>query len=352
MQFLPSHGHHLMTDKKLLIARMAANRARLLREIIGVSEDALMKIPVYGDWTVANMLAHLGEYDDLFARSIPLALSGELSTVGVDFTDIRDHLLHERVGNWSLEGSVEYMMAARDRFLKALGEVSPADVDRQRRYPWKFGGKAGTTRSTIRAWTRARFLHDAGHHQDLREWRRKLKREPEAGPRVVLQAALEAARMDFTASAALVDESERETRPVCGHWTLKDVLGHLADCDDHYLHVVHVMLDEPGDPFRTTNPIEDEKFNEDRAKKRRKYAYQKQLSDFESSRRELIAALERLSDEELSFPYSGDSSPYPTIYHCFWSALEHDLDHAAVLRRELHIKFPKYLLRFKGPYTG
>ncbi len=340
-----------MTDKNLLIARMAANRSRLLRELIGVSEDALMKIPVYGDWTAANMLAHLGEYDDLFARSIPLALSGEIGTAGVDFTDIRDHLLHERVGNWSLEGSVEYMMAARSRFLKALADVSPADMDRQRRYPWKFGGKTGTIRSTIRAWTRARFLHDDGHHEDLREWRRKLKREPEAGPRVILQAALEAAHMDFAASADLVAESERDTRLVCGHWTLKDVLGHLADGDSYYLHTIHVMLDEPGDPFWSTNPVDDDALNEEMAKKRRKYSYRRQLSDCESSRRELIVRLERLSDEELSFPYSGHASSYPTIYHCYWSALEHYLDHAAVLRRELGVKFPKYLLRFKGPYA-
>ena len=46
-----------------------------------------------------------------------------------------------------------------------------------------------------------------------------------------------------------------------------------------------------------------------------------------------------------------ENAPFPTVYHCAWSALEHYLDHAAGLRRECQLQLPDELLTFHGPYT-
>jgi hypothetical protein len=84
---------------------------------------------------------------------------------------------------------------------------------------------------------------------------------------------------------------------------------------------------------------------------RRDQPWEWNWSDCREARRTLTDALERASEEVWRRPYDGRISSFPTLYHCAWSALEHYLDHAAVLRAELPVAMPKRLLRFKGPYT-
>ncbi len=49
------------------------------------------------------------------------------------------------------------------------------------------------------------------------------------GPRCVLGAALHESRRALDRLAQQVPARERDTSPVCGVWTTKDVLGHVAD---------------------------------------------------------------------------------------------------------------------------
>jgi hypothetical protein len=77
-------------------------------------------------------------------------------------------------------------------------------------------------------------------------------------------------------------------------------------------------------------------------------------ADFDQTRQALTARVAALSQAELA-PTTPASLPfYPDPYHCVWSALEHYLDHATILRREallLATAMPKWLLAFHGPYT-
>ncbi len=338
----------MMTEKQLLLARMAAHRARVLRDLIGVDEASFTQVRIYGDWNMAMLLAHLGEYDGFYAQAVLAALDGDLAAHGLDYTPIRDHLVPDRVGDWSLEESVDFMLRARANYVQTLAPVSEDDLRRKQRFNWTFGNKTGKSTKSIYTWTRERFLHDAGHHEDVREWMKKATRQDNAGPRSVMSAALQAASDDFWFSAALLDDAERDKRPVCGHWTLKDVVGHLADCDAYYSHAIGLLLDENPEPLEL-NDNEDQ--NEKWVKARARQSFERVKTDALSARQTLLDKLATLGEEELSFPFMGEGVHYPNTYHCFWSALEHYLDHAAVLRRELGVAMPKYLLRFKGPYT-
>ena len=53
--------------------------------------------------------------------------------------------------------------------------------------------------------------------------------ELEEGAKAHLLASLNETRAKLLAAVSLVPDTERESRPVCGHWTLKDLLGHIAD---------------------------------------------------------------------------------------------------------------------------
>src|SRR4051794_3625840 len=106
----------MSTEKEIIIARMAAIRARLLRELVNIDEEALTTVRLYGDWTAANLLAHLGEHDTLYTQMVRDALSGQLAKTGVDYSDTRDHLLPNRVGTWSLDKSVDFLLTSRTEF--------------------------------------------------------------------------------------------------------------------------------------------------------------------------------------------------------------------------------------------
>jgi hypothetical protein len=166
-----------------------------------------------------------------------------------------------------------------------------------------------------------------------------------------LHAALESARDDLLASAALVPKDDRETIPVCGAWTLKDVLGHLADWDDWYLNTFNAMIGEPTTNLGWKDEGDGNVLNEKLVLANRKKSFKQVWDHCMSARAALITETQMISDDMLADPYGGEDSPYPSAYHCLWAALDHYLDHTAVIRKELKVKFPKYLLQFKGPYT-
>ena len=88
-------------EKPLLIARLAADRARLLHACLGLNEPMLTQRLVLGDWTILNMLAGAGEYDALYASVIPQALGGQLKDSGIHDLAAHDFTLRDRfAGGW------------------------------------------------------------------------------------------------------------------------------------------------------------------------------------------------------------------------------------------------------------
>ena len=338
-------------EKDLILARMAAVRARLVRALINVDEQSLTTVRLYGDWTAAHLLAHLGEYDTLYAQVVRDAMSGELVTKGVDLTDIRDHLLPNRVGSWSLEKSVNFLQSSRAEFVDVFRTVPDEQLKKKVRYGWKFGSKTGRSQGMINTWAQARYNHDAGHMDDLDEWRKGLVETPLPPAAVIMHAALATARDDLLATAALVPPKERETRAVCGGWTLKDVLGHLADWDDWYLNAFYAMIGEPTKNLGWSDEDDGNALNEKLVQANRKKPFDKVWEHCVSARNALIHEMQSVSDDMLADPYGGEHSSYPSAYHCLWAAVDHYLEHAAGIRCELKVKFPKYLLQFKEPYT-
>ncbi|MEZ4870496.1 MAG: hypothetical protein R3C14_54710 [Caldilineaceae bacterium] len=72
--------------------------------------------------------------------------------------------------------------------------------------------------------------------------------------------------------------------------------------------------------------------------------------DFRDNRQHLIVQLQAVPEEHF-LREQPESGSFPSVYHCAWSALEHYLDHAAGLRRQLNVPLAEELLHFHGPYT-
>lgn len=340
----------MVDDSNFIVARLVAERARLLRELIGIDTRTLETVPVFADWTAANLLAHIGDYDALFVERFVKVLEGkegEIASIGDDGTPEdplrqRNADLHARVRNWGLERSLSYLNGSRISFLRVLGQVSDEELKRPRQVSW------GET--SLYEWTVWRWKHDEGHARDLQRWRAKLPKCDVPGAKSVLLTALQAAMDDFLDTTALVPADEQEIRPICGTWTLKDVCGHMADWDAYFNSTARKMLGLDYEPLTWDDDWQ--AFNQKLVEARSEQSWGQVTGDFVRNSMLLNETLAQASEEALNRPYESNNSPYRTVYHCAWAALEHYLDHAAITRKELPVEeMPEHLLVFEGPYT-
>jgi hypothetical protein len=159
--------------------------------------------------------------------------------------------------------------------------------------------------------------------------------------------ALRASELDMLVTLMLIPEQERATRVVCGTWTVKDVLGHLADWDDYFFDAI---IDLEGGAAKKRHWVDDiEAMNFTLATMRSDHSSSQNWDDFRKSRLLLMDTLERIHPSRFMQPIQG--AHYPTLYHLGWSALEHYMDHATGIRRTLGLALPERLLTFSGPYT-
>ena len=165
--------------------------------------------------------------------------------------------------------------------------------------------------------------------------------------KVIMLAALQAAEIELLQTIALVSPSDYAQRSVCGFWTLHDLIGHLADWDRYFLNWLAALSDKPEQDLYWDD--DGDRFNAWLHDQRRGENWEQTWTDFRQNRQTFHQGLMVVSDTQ--FLREQKDAPFPTIYHCAWSALEHYLDHAAGVRRELRCQLPEELLSFRGPYT-
>jgi hypothetical protein len=192
----------------------------------------------------------------------------------------------------------------------------------------------------------------AGHARHLRTLiGDRLEPNPStSASKALMLAALQAAELDMLQTIALVAPADRDRLAVCGHWTLHDLVGHLADWDNYFLDWLETLIGTPP-PARYWDDDGD-RFNAWLNEQRQGQPWAQAWADFRINRQRLCQQLVRVPEKSfLRQDRRRRSAPFPSVYHCAWSALEHYLDHAAGVRRQLACPVPGDLLQFHGPYT-
>ncbi|MGQ0604459.1 MAG: DinB family protein [Anaerolineales bacterium] len=170
---------------------------------------------------------------------------------------------------------------------------------------------------------------------------------PSGASKAMMLAALEAAEIELLATLAAIPAKRRSTQPVCGHWTTLQLVGHLADWDVYFLNWLTELCGGTSLDLHYDN--DGDRFNQWLQDQRKGQPWKKVWHDFRENRRCFVERLRQVPERK--FLAKQKSMPYPTIYHCAWSALEHYLDHAAGVRREAKMDVPAEFLHFHGPYT-
>lgn len=174
--------------------------------------------------------------------------------------------------------------------------------------------------------------------------------EPKIAPtasKAIMLAALHAAEIDLLQTIATLPTITAQ-QPVCGHWTLQELLGHLADWDRYFDNWLAGLTGNPTQALYWND--NGDAFNAWLCDQRQGESWAQTWDDFRSNRQTLLAHLQTVSEENF-LREQLNSGSFPSVYHCAWSALEHYLDHAAGFRRALHMPLVEDLLYFHGPYT-
>lgn len=115
---------------------------------------------------------------------------------------------------------------------------------------------------------------------------------------------LEQTRADFLKSIEGVPDDVAVSRPVIDWWTLKDLLGHIALWEEAALQFI-ADYREDGRPKRLG--IDDDAaldaINKRGAALRRDWSLERVRGEFDAAFRDLVAAVQALSDEQLNTPF-------------------------------------------------
>jgi len=312
-------------ERAQLLARLAAERAGLLEQLIGLDERTLTDSPIFDDWMVKDLLAHVAAWDRWELQEMKRMASGEAP----DLTAVRDMDAFNAavVAAWRDRTLAEVLTELQDAratwvsWLQALSEEE--FFFRQRLFgceDWSFPGCL-----------EVQWRHDTEHAAQISAWREAEGLKVKAGPKAVLLAALAAARDELLTAAARVPPEERASRPVCGKWTLKDVLGHVADWE--WLGVDGLREMAAGHAPQVEYVEDLDAWNQAHTEARRSQSWEAIWADFHAARQALMEVLHGMTQAHLerSFPspWGSDLTPYRWTY----VYLAHDREHAEGLRR-------------------
>jgi hypothetical protein len=309
------------------LARLAAARSDLLHSLLSLDEETLCERPLPGGYTVKQLLAHIGAWDELHAGRLALLGEGraqDLEPVDVDSYNEEWRQVHQ---DWSLEQAVTFFRLARQSYLESLAGISDELLHQEWELPW--GDKFRLSQALV--W---RDEHDAGHRQEIRAWRQQGGVKSAGGDRHVLDAFVEAANAEICALLTLADNIERESRPICGQWTWLELIGHLADWNWYGLEGLGVEASSRSLPLPFDGPETIADWNERHATVRQAHTWKRVWQDYITAYatfRELMAGLEQT---DLARPMN---SPAPwdwqgMRYQWIVSWPDHEREHAVNLR--------------------
>jgi hypothetical protein len=311
-------------NKRDLLIKLAYERARLFEALLGVAVEELESACVCGDWSPRDVLAHLVAKERHVYDQVRYLRARQPVPPNPEAADI-DAYNAKAVAVWRikpLRELLEALAVAHRQLAVAVAGCSQAQLDMMQ--------PVGTSRKSIAGRVKTVTEHDAEHAEQIRAWRSQ-SRIDEVGPKVLLQHALDASRSSLLTLIDAVPAEQRDSVPVTGTWTLKDVAGHIADWD---ALVVEATLAMEGNRHITWEPIDyGEGWDQSHVAARREQSWGRVWRNFIDTRGTVVTELaERVMEPDLGrmlpSPWGGELS----FYVCLAIPCRHDMEHVESLR--------------------
>lgn len=314
----------LAARRRLLMARMARGRVGLLAGLLGMDEKTLTEAPVVDEWTVKDLLAHIAAWDRWEARTMEAMAAGGAPDLSVtEDYDGANAVFVEAARGQSLESVLDELREARAEWVAWMRSL-PEEVFFA---PRSYQGDDLTFSGELPVF----WEHEAEHARQIATWRAVKDLKGGSGSKMVMLAALEAAREDLLAAAALVPAEGRDSWPVCGSWTLKDVLGHVADWERFAYEGLGMMAAGQTPDVERVDDIE--AWNQAHAEARRAQPWEVVWDDLTQGRQALMALLGGMEEAQLARRFDFPWGVEGTAYDWLGVFVEHDREHA----RDFHL---------------
>jgi hypothetical protein len=292
-----------------------------------MDERALTQEPICGEWTAKDLLAHVTAWDRWQHETMAALVAGEAPDLALmhDF-DASNAAFHTQWRDRRLDDVLTEFQTARADWLAWLKRLPLKEFYRRRPYEgqdWSFWAEPVLIQGK----------HDAEHAAQLAAWQQAHRAEIETGDKAVLLAAVDTARDELLAAAALVPAEERASRPVCGKWTLKDLLGHIADWEIVGAEGLGHMAAGHAPRIDTIPDIE--AWNQTHAQARRAQPWTEVWSDFEAAHHALVSVLSDTSAVHINRIFAFPWGVEGTLYEWGRVYVRHDREHAHGLREQL-----------------
>lgn len=320
-----------------MLARLAAERTYLLAQFEGLDDETLSQSVIAAGWTAAGMLAHLASWEAFFADRLGKLAHNRRADItplaGKDPIQSYNASLKPRFDTLRFSEGMAISQKERRGLLLALGQLPDALLFKRVRI------RPGW-RVTPHKWVGVPIDHDAEHAAGVVAWRRNFPPNDASIRRIhrsLLRPILGLSRQEFLALAALVPPEERESRPLVGTWTLKQILGHLIEYE--WLGVVALTAVRAGrEPQYDTTIAEWDAFNDERAPTWAATSWKETWTQYRATRQAMLLAAEALSDEQLVLPFEAPWLQTTTACGYLLDMAQHEREHADALRRALGIR--------------
>lgn len=155
-------------SKADVIDDVRAARAALHDAIDGLTPDEMLQAGVVGMWSIKDTLAHLVSWEaELVTALSKLEQHKTRPPRIVQIDDIDEwnaEQYHTNVRR-TLDDVLQDFEGVHRQLLRAIDELSDADLDDNRRYPWMEGETISYLIAENAVW------HEEEHAEDIRAWR-------------------------------------------------------------------------------------------------------------------------------------------------------------------------------------
>ncbi len=310
-------------DKHDLLVNLSVERAQLFHALLGASAEEIESARAVGEWSPRDVLAHLVGWERYVYDVVRHLRARRPVTPNPDVAD-QEAYNAKVVAVWrtkSLKELIEALAISHRQLTVAIAGSSQPQLDLEQ--------PVGSSRDSISNLTLSVARRDAEYTRHLKAWR-PATHPDEVGPKIVLQHALEACRSSLLTLIDLIPLAQRETLPVTGAWTIRDVCGHIADWDN--LVVEGTLAMEKNERISWERQDYGEVWNQFHAAARCDQSWNRVWRDFVDVRGTVVTELaERVLEPDLArmipSPWGGQMSFF------VWLAIScrHDMEHVESL---------------------
>jgi uncharacterized damage-inducible protein DinB/predicted RNase H-like HicB family nuclease len=313
--FPPDQGEIAPEETERCFRLMAHSRDDLLALVRDLPDGVLDWQPSQDAFSVRRLLRHVGNAEEWYVsrlvppETLPPEWEHDEDLPTFEFLEMERRTALERL-----------QRLTRTERTKVFYPTCWTDHPEE---PW-------TARKALR-----RFLeHEREHTAQVREillaWWQAEGGKARAGSKGALMAVLAAAREELLRAAALVAPEERVSRPICGKWTLKDLVGHMADWERVGVEGLRCMA--AGRPPQVEHIESIDAWNQAHYEARRDQPWEGVWADLHAAREAMVDVLRDMRQDDLArsfaFPWGPDGTPYQWV----GVYVNHDREHTRGLR--------------------